>query len=113
MRNGSNAMPVRSTILSPAFRTGVAISSGVRNWFQLWVPRGSQRSTYSAPTIASAKLLAVRLSVDSTKSPPGRTSEQAVARKASGSGTCSTTSRASTTSKRSPAADSVSAVAAR
>ena len=35
--------------------------------------RGSQRSTYSAPTIASAKLFSVRLSVAAIISPPGFT----------------------------------------
>ena len=35
------------------------------------MPRGSQRSTYSAPTIASAKLFQVRLIVDTIISPDG------------------------------------------
>ena len=37
------------------------------------MPRGSQRRMYSAPTIASAKLFSVRLSVAAIISPPGLT----------------------------------------
>ena len=74
------------------------------------VPRGSQRSTYSAPTMASAKLLSVRLSVAAIISPPGLTIEAQVATKDLTSVTCSTTSMASTTSKRSPCSASASAV---
>jgi len=36
-----------------------------------WVPRGSQRMTYSAPTISMAKLFGLRLMVEVTISPPG------------------------------------------
>ena len=43
------------------------------NLSQRWVPRGSQRSTYSAPTIASAKLFSVRLRVAAIIRPPGCT----------------------------------------
>ena len=43
-------------------------------FFQSCVPRGSQRSTYSAPAMASAQALAVRLSVDRNSRPPGFTS---------------------------------------
>jgi len=56
-------MPV-CAITRKRWRSSAASSSfGVTNLSQRWVPRGSQRSTYSAPTIASAKLLSVRLMV--------------------------------------------------
>jgi hypothetical protein len=85
-------------------------SAGVTNFCQSCVPRGSQRSTYSAPTMASAKARMVRLMVAMTRSPPGATAPQQAAVKARMSGTCSTTSMASTTSKRSPAATTSSTV---
>src|SRR5438270_10481776 len=46
--------------------------------------------------IASAKLFKVRFKVDMMRSPPGRTSAQAVATNAAWSGTCSITSIART-----------------
>ena len=55
----------------PARSSAISSSFGVTNRSQRWVPRGSQRNTYSAPTIASAKLLRVRLSVAATIRPPG------------------------------------------
>ena len=42
------------------------------NLSQWCVPRGSQPNTYSAPTMASAKLFRVRFSVEITITPPGR-----------------------------------------
>jgi hypothetical protein len=41
------------------------------NFFHSCVPLGSQRITYSAPTMAMAKLFALRLMVEQIISPPG------------------------------------------
>jgi hypothetical protein len=41
------------------------------NFDHSWVPLGSQRMTYSAPTIAMAKLLGFRLMVEQIISPSG------------------------------------------
>ena len=63
-----------------------------------WVPRGSRRSTYSAPTIASAKDFGVRLMVARNSmlpgSPPGFIRVQRERRNSGTSATCSTTSQA-------------------
>ena len=50
------------------------------NFDQSCVPRGSQRITYSAPTMAMAKLLGVRLMVEQICRPPGRSKERQAAR---------------------------------
>ena len=75
--------------------------------------RGSQRSTYSAPKIASAYAFMVRLMVAKSVSPPGRTMPAQAPTNASTSETCSTISMARTASNVSPAAASASAVVAR
>ena len=61
----------RRSTASPAACIAASSSAGVTNLSQRWVPRGSQRSTYSAPTMASAKLFMVRLSVAAIIMPPG------------------------------------------
>src|SRR6266849_3789123 len=63
--------PVSPMTRMPACRMACSSSPGVTNFSHRWVPRGSQRSTYSAPTMASAKLLSVRLRVAAIMSPPG------------------------------------------
>ena len=73
-----------------------------------WVPRGSRRATYSAPTIASANAAGVRLSVDTNSLPPGFSSAAQARMIAPGSGTCSSISMQVTASKL-PAASAASA----
>ena len=75
-------MPRRLRRCRPAARAKAVSSRGVTNCSQRWVPGSSQRSTYSAPTIASAKLLSVRLRVEASRRPPGLTREAAAATKA-------------------------------
>ncbi len=62
------------------------------------VPRGSRRSTYSAPTIAKRKDLAFRLMVENTTQPPGFASFAQARTVLAGSGTCSSISMQVTTS---------------
>jgi hypothetical protein len=57
-----------------------------------WVPVGSRRAMYSAPTIASANAAGVRLSVDTNSRPPGFSSVAQAASTEPGSGTCSSIS---------------------
>ena len=102
--SGLNAIPERAVSARPAAARASLNSSGVTNRAQSWVPRGSQRKTYSAPTMASAKDLSVRLMVETIISPPGASSRAQVSTNARGSGTCSITSRQSTRSKLRPAA---------
>ena len=64
-------MPRRLWRLKPAARAKPVSSSGVTNCSQRCVPGSSQRKTYSAPTIASAKLLNVRLRVETSKQAAG------------------------------------------
>ena len=61
---------------------------------------GSQRSRYSAPTLAARNDCGVRLRVERNSFPPGASSAASVARKAAGSGTCSITSSAVMIGKR-------------
>ncbi len=63
--------------------------------------------TYSAPTMARAKALALRLMVETMTFPPGRTRRARAATMAAGSGTCSSISRQVTRSNPA-AADSAS-----
>ena len=65
--------PVSCSTRSPPCSIAISSSFGVTNLSQRWLPPGSQRRMYSAPTIASAKLLSVRLSVATIISPPGFT----------------------------------------
>ncbi len=54
--SGSKLRPAFSITPSPAAASTASNSSGVTKRSQRWVPRGSQRRTYSAPTMARAKL---------------------------------------------------------
>ena len=87
-------------------RTALAAELGrARKRRQSWVPRGSQPSTYSAPMIALRKLAGGPAQGREHHQPPGRVTAPAMpARNAGTSGTCSTTSEATTRSKRRPAA---------
>ena len=86
----------------PPERRPFTTSDGFKNFFQSCVPRGSQPRTYSAPAMASAQALAVRLSVDRNNRPPGFTMRPHDLRKRSTSATCSTISSASTMSNCAP-----------
>ena len=66
-------MPASSVTRPPARRTAAASSEGRTNFRQSCVPRGNRPNTYSAPTMATAKALAVRLSVEKIAMPPGAT----------------------------------------
>src|SRR3546814_17891750 len=79
-----------SSICRPVARSAWASSDGRRKRRQSWVPRGSQRSRYSAPTMAMRKALGVRLRVERIITPPGRTRSADARRKAQTSATCST-----------------------
>ena len=59
-------------------------SAGVTNLRQSCVPTGSQRSRYSAATLAARNDCGVRLSVERNSLPPGSSSPASVARKAAG-----------------------------
>ena len=74
------------------------------------MPGGSQRSTYSAPILAMARLFRVRLSVATIITPPGATSLAVSRRYWPGSATCSITSMFRTMSNRSPPSARASAV---
>ena len=65
----------------PFARNTAASSDGRTNFDHRGVPTGSQRSRYSAPTMANAKALAVRFRVAVTITPPGRTRVQQASRK--------------------------------
>ena len=60
-----------SATRSPTRRSMPPSSAGVMNLRQSCVPTGSQRSTYSAPTLAATKDRGVRFRVDRNSSPPG------------------------------------------
>ena len=83
---------------SPARSIAASSSFGVTSLSHRCVPRGNHPSKYSAPTIASAKLLRVRLMVAAIISPLGFTIAAQLSMKARTSATCSTTSMASTRS---------------
>src|SRR5690606_14772892 len=89
-----------SCISSPAWRHQPPNSAGRMNLAYSCVPRGSMRSTYSAPTMAKAKDLALRLMVEKHTWPPGLTRVAQARITEAGSGTCSSISMQVTTSKR-------------
>ena len=60
-----------SATRSPTCRSMVPSSAGVTNRRQSWVPTGSQRSRYSAPTLAARNDCGVRLRVERNSLPPG------------------------------------------
>ena len=66
-------MPSMRGASRPAAVHARFISSGVTKRSHWCVPLGSQPSTYSAPTIASAQALKVRLMVEKKMMPPGFT----------------------------------------
>lgn len=64
---------MRSVIVMPESESARSSSSG-RTSFSYWcVPRGNQRRTYSAPTMASPSAFSVRLMVATNMMPPGFT----------------------------------------
>jgi len=78
---------------------------------QSWVPRGSSRNRYSAPTIAKRYDFGLRAIVENTTVPPGAASVAHAAIVDAGSGTCSRSSMQVTTSNA-PGDDAASASAA-
>src|SRR5262249_55508893 len=77
---------------SPTLRHHAASSAGRINFAYSCVPRGSKPRTYSAPTIASAKLFKLRLMVEKNAVPPGRSAAAHAATIELGSGPGSSTS---------------------